>query len=499
VQLRASFPRDLAGNLLIAYTTGDFVVGNIPPIVVGPGPGQSQVRVFNSLGQLQRAIDAYPGFLGEVRVATGDVNGDGTADILTAVGSALGVGPHVKVFNGLDGAELFSFYAYGQGFNGGVFLAAGDVNNDGRDDMITGADAGAGPHVKVFSGLNGSELYSFYAYDQSFSGGVRVAGGDVNGDGNDDIVTGAGPGAGPHMKVFSGLNGSELHSFYAYDPSFRGGVYVAAGDVNGGGRADILTGAGAGAGPHVRVFSGLDLAELHSFYAYSPAFGGGVRVGAGDLDSDGRADIITGAGPGGGPHIRGLKGMTLADLSGFYGYLPTFPGGVFVAGFNPAGSPALRLAEDTASTIATDALALHQLQLIQAAAIQRWEQAGLSGTSLVWLRNIDVSVADLPGDLLGLVRGGSVLIDRNAAGRGWFVDPTPDTDAEFSFPVGGRTSASNALERVDLLTAVLHELGHVLGFDHGSDSFDGLMLDELRAGVRRLPTPRRADAVLSNW
>src|SRR4051794_7920963 len=64
----------------------------------------------------------------------------------------------------------------------------------------------------------------------AFTGGVSVAAGDVNGDGFPDIVTGAGPTGGPHVKAFSGKDGSELFSFYAYDAGFTGGVNVAVGD-----------------------------------------------------------------------------------------------------------------------------------------------------------------------------------------------------------------------------------------------------------------------------
>ena len=96
-------------------------------------------------------------------------------------------------------------------------------------------------------------------FDPAFLGGVSVTLGDVNGDGTMDIIAGAGPGGGPQVRVLSGTDLSELASFYAFDPFFSGGVRVASGDVNGDGRADIIVGAGAGAGPHVRVFSGLDL------------------------------------------------------------------------------------------------------------------------------------------------------------------------------------------------------------------------------------------------
>src|SRR5205814_1813081 len=105
---------------------------------------------------------------------------------------------------------------------------------------------------------SGTIKFDFFAYDPNFHGGVQVATGDVNGDGVDDVITGAGPGGGPHVKVFDGATGAVLRSFFAYDDAFRGGVFVAAGDVNKDGFADVVTGAGAGGGPHVRVFSGAD-------------------------------------------------------------------------------------------------------------------------------------------------------------------------------------------------------------------------------------------------
>jgi uncharacterized protein (TIGR03118 family) len=267
-----------------------------------------------------------------------------------AIGAGLGAPPEVKVFDPTTGAIKFDFLAYDASFKGGVSVAVGDVNGDGIPDIVTGAGPGGGPHVKVFSGVDGSLLDSFFAYDAKFAGGVRVAVGDLNGDGQADIITGAGPGGGPHVEVFSGANLTVLASFFAYAAGFAGGVTVAAADINGDGRPDVITGAGAGGGPHVKVFDGASLGSgvastvqnavdnpLRSFFAYAAAFKGGVWVGAGDVDGDGVPDIITGAGPGGGPHVEVFSGATNTLLKSFFAFDGSFSGGVRVAAVDVNG------------------------------------------------------------------------------------------------------------------------------------------------------------------
>jgi serralysin len=130
----------------------------------------------------------------------------------------------VKVFDGANLDPLNSFLAYG-GFTGGVYVATGDVDGDTYADIITGAGAGGFTHVKVFSGANGAELRSFFAYP-GVDNEVRVGSGDVNGDGYADIITGLGSGSASHVKVFSGLDLGLLQSYFAY-ASYTGGVYVA--------------------------------------------------------------------------------------------------------------------------------------------------------------------------------------------------------------------------------------------------------------------------------
>ena len=159
---------------------------------------------------------------------------------------------------------------------------------------------------------NVTEVASFYAYDPAFSGGVNVAAADMTGDGVAEIITGAGPSAAPHVRVieFKGGALTELASFYAYDAAFTGGVSVAGGDVDGDGIAEVITGAGAGAGPHVRVFAvdAGSVTERASFYAYDPAFSGGVRVASAATP---RGEVAMAAAP-----ASGGRAVTGHDVNG---------------------------------------------------------------------------------------------------------------------------------------------------------------------------------------
>jgi hypothetical protein len=312
-------------------------------VVTGPDEGYApEVRAFNSStgDYIFCAFLAYPrSFTGGVRVATGDVNGDGVADIITAPGP--GMGPHVRIFDGNTCRRMRGqqgdFLAYRANFQGGVFVAAGDVNGDGRADIITGPGAGGRPVVRVFDGLTGNMIQSFLAYDSSFRGGVHVAAGDVDGDQIADIITGPGGGGAPLVKVFSPVGPTLLTSFPAYPSNFLGGVFVAAGDVNNDGFDDIVTGPGAGGSPQVKVFDAHhNLMLLRSFFAFAPMFTGGVHVAIGDFNQDGTvdsSDLIVGAGPGGGPHVKIFSLLNNTVLQNFFAY-PNFTGGVFVAGFN---------------------------------------------------------------------------------------------------------------------------------------------------------------------
>ncbi len=270
-----------------------------------------------------------PGFTGGVRLAAGDVTGDGIADVITGPGP--GMPSQVKVFDGVNSALIRNFFAFPAGFTGGIFVAAGDVNGDGIADIVASPDSGLPPEVKVFEGVNGNVIRDFLAYDPAFMGGVRVAAGDVNGDGIADIITGPGSGGPPQVKVFDGVNSTLIRNFFAFKPGFTGGIYVAAGDFNGDGVADIVASLGSGAPPEVKVFDGANGNLIRDFLAFDPAFTGGVRIAAADVNGDGIADFIAGSGPGIAPQIRIYDGLTGALIQTLFPFNAQ-SAGVYVAG-----------------------------------------------------------------------------------------------------------------------------------------------------------------------
>jgi hypothetical protein len=271
------------------------------------------VQVFDSLtGAFRFEVVPFEEFYLGATVGSGDFNGDGIADLI--VGAGPGGGPRVAIFNGLDGSLMADFFAYEDTFRGGVNVSAADFNGDGRADLVLGTGVGGGPRVRVLSGLDLSVIRDVFVYESTFRGGVNVSAGDFNGDGTPDLITSAGTGGGPRVVVLSGTNLQSIASFFVFDPNSRSGFYAAAGDVNGDGYADVIAGAGAGEPARVRVISGLTRQVLSDFYVNDPLepgnaipsipFDAGVRVASADVNGDGIDDVITVKGPGSLPTVR---------------------------------------------------------------------------------------------------------------------------------------------------------------------------------------------------
>ena len=255
--------------------------------------------------------------LGAAVAHAGDVDGDGHGDVIAAAPNASPAGPAsglVRVYSGADGSILRTFTGAAAGDElGRSAAAAGDVNGDGFADVILGApfsDAG-GPDsgtAYVRSGLDGSVLHVIAGTEANGQLGYSVAGcGDLNGDGRADFIVGerwASPNGtkSGRARVYSGQNGAVLFTFDGAASDDALGTSVSgAGDVNGDGVPDVVVGApfadsnGVDAG-RVRVHSGSNGAVLFTFDGGSANAWLGLSVaGAGDVNGDGRADVIAGA------------------------------------------------------------------------------------------------------------------------------------------------------------------------------------------------------------
>ena len=218
-----------------------------------------------------------------------------------------------RVFSGVDGTILYTFNgdnagdAFGRSVSG-----AGDVDNDGRDDVIVGArfddnNGTSSGSARVFSGADGLPIYTFNGDSTGDEFGFFVSGaGDVNNDGRDDVIVGARSDdnngfASGSARVFSGLNGMMLYTFDGDSAGDEFGRSVSgAGDVNNDGFDDVIVGArfddnNGFASGSARVFSGVDGSVLYAFDGDNTGDELGVSVsGAGDVNNDGIADIIVG-------------------------------------------------------------------------------------------------------------------------------------------------------------------------------------------------------------
>jgi hypothetical protein len=332
--------------------------------IVGSGEGMSARFNVNDAATFTQLATYTPyadfgggaGFTGGVRGATADLNQDGVEDII--IGTGPGIPGEVRVYSGAnfpvspDSSLFASGYAFGTAFTSGVFISVGDLNVDGVPDVVVTPDQGGGPRVRIVSGKDRTILADFFGIDDiNFRGGARTAVGDLNGDGNPDLVVAAGFGGGPRVAIFDGRTirpgvtpTKLLNDFFLFEPELRNGAYVAVGDIDGDGFGDLIGGAGPGGGPRILGISGLALTQqggiftvLTNFFAGDVNNRGGVPVAVKDIDGDTRADIIAGAGAGAQSVVTTYLGSSItqpnATPPAYQQYLvfdSNFLGGVYV-------------------------------------------------------------------------------------------------------------------------------------------------------------------------
>jgi hypothetical protein len=216
-----------------------------------------------------------------------------------------------------DGTVRFTVQPFGANFTGGVRVAAADFNGDGIADLVVGTGTGIATQVKVLNGVGGGELFAVNPFEAAFTGGVFVAAGDINGDGKAELVISPDEGGGPRVQIYNGAGFAKLADFFGIDdPAFRGGARPAVGDIDGDGKADLVVAAGFGGGPRVSVYSGASIGGtpvklFGDFFTFEQGLRNGTFVAVGDINGDGKGDLISGGGPGGGPRVISLSGVDL--------------------------------------------------------------------------------------------------------------------------------------------------------------------------------------------
>lgn len=276
----------IASEVSLAPKDGLILLRTLDKIAGAVYTNGSFARVFNRFGHVARSgfFSYNDKFRGGSQVIERDVDQDGQIEFIA------GESNRVDIYDAA-GNKRKTFYPYTEKFKNKINFAVGDVNNDGQLEIVTGPGEGGGPQIMIFNNQGEQIGKSFFAFDKNSRGGVSVALGDLDASGDLSIIAGAGVRSAPEARVFN-YDGKLISKFLAYDKNFRGGVNVAAGDIDGDGVDEIITGAGKSGGPHVRVFDKSGKSAGPSFFAFDKKLRTGVKVAAADLDNDGLFEII---------------------------------------------------------------------------------------------------------------------------------------------------------------------------------------------------------------
>ena len=179
-------------------------------------------------------------------------------------------------------------------------------------------------------------------------------------------------------------------------------------------------------------------------------------------------------------YLRNTLDVGMSDVDFGFGFNGAKP---IVGNWLGATAAALLAAEGLVASSQEPLLGITAAQAALQAGVARWAELGQA------MGPVDVAIADLPGAMLSETQGKVIYLDSNAAGHGWFIDDTPGQDEEFA-AVAGRSELkavdAAAVDHIDLLTVVEHELGHIAGLKDLDATLDSLMSAQLPSGVRRL-------------
>jgi len=294
--------------------------------VVAEGSGfEPVVRRYDDHGEMHAEFLAYDtDFTGGVRLAVGDVNGDGVEEIVTGAGP--GGGPQVRIFS-LNGELIGQFFAFDEGGRTGIQVMAGDLTGDGVDEIVVVAEEGGTGQIRIFNQY-GHLKGSFFPFDRT-DAGLFVSIGDLDEDAESELVVSELSDQGS-IRIFDG-NGRYVSA--VSDEQFAGGVTTAVGDLDQDGINELLVAGAKGHTPDVWVYNASG-SQLSSHFLFPIAFTGGVQLVIGDIDLNGATEVFAVPKTSGGPQVR-VFDRSLNVIGGFFAFDDQHRGGASIAIWNP--------------------------------------------------------------------------------------------------------------------------------------------------------------------
>ncbi|MBI3626519.1 S8 family serine peptidase [Candidatus Uhrbacteria bacterium] len=290
-------------------------------VIVPAGSYSSDVHIYDlaSLIVVKKFTAFTTKFAGGLNAVTGDIDGDGSDDILVAPG--LGGPPQVKVFDN-KGNFKFQFMAGPSNFRGGLSLALAPTKD--KKQIVVGMGQGTSAAVKVFDS-KGKQVKEFNAFPKDYRWGVNVASGNIYNDGKTYIVAAtAGPGTLSRARVFD-MTGKQLYEFIPF-VNFKSGINLALADIKGDGNAELIFSPSNNGGPQIKIFNSQGRV-LGQYAAFDPSLKGGLSLSTGDVLADIGDEIIAGTGKGVESKVRVFDSLGQPRID-FQPYPTTYKGGV---------------------------------------------------------------------------------------------------------------------------------------------------------------------------
>jgi len=274
----------------------------------------TEARDYFNLGRIFKAANLKQGqdfslfgsdFRGGASVCVGDLNGDRRKEIV--IGSGPGRRSEVRVYDYQGRKTNYVIYPFDQEFLGGIDIACGDIDGDQKDEIAIAVASRESAHIKVYKAdAHKTVLADFFGEPTIFRGGVHIALADLDADRRAEILVSRGQGTRSEVRVFQG-NGSRTNfSLYPFSREFKGGADIAAADVDGDKKPEIIVSASRQDRAQIKVYKSNGILES-SFIAFQQGFKGGADIAVADLNFDGISEILAGAGPGGAPHVRAFN------------------------------------------------------------------------------------------------------------------------------------------------------------------------------------------------